>query len=104
MDGYMRDDFQSAALYTAHHLAGECVGPNVEKSARSKACKGFPADRWPSELGPPGTEPLFPMYDIIDTRYRDEVELARGTQKPGQVARVVAAAVPGSIDPISAPM
>ncbi|HZT88389.1 MAG TPA: Rieske 2Fe-2S domain-containing protein [Stellaceae bacterium] len=26
-------------------------------------------------MGPPGTEPLFPMYDIIDTRYRGDVEL-----------------------------
>jgi nitrite reductase/ring-hydroxylating ferredoxin subunit len=26
-------------------------------------------------MGPPGTAPLFPMYDIIDTRYRDDVEL-----------------------------
>jgi phenylpropionate dioxygenase-like ring-hydroxylating dioxygenase large terminal subunit len=26
-------------------------------------------------MGPPGTEPLFPMYDIIDTRYRDDVVL-----------------------------
>ena len=24
-------------------------------------------------MGPPGTEPLFPMYDIIDTRHRDDV-------------------------------
>jgi PhnB protein len=26
-------------------------------------------------MGPPGTEPLFPMYDIIDTRHRGDVEL-----------------------------
>jgi nitrite reductase/ring-hydroxylating ferredoxin subunit len=26
-------------------------------------------------MGPPGTAPLFPMYDIVDTRYRDDVEL-----------------------------
>jgi phenylpropionate dioxygenase-like ring-hydroxylating dioxygenase large terminal subunit len=26
-------------------------------------------------MGPPGTEPLFPMYDIIDTRYRNGVVL-----------------------------
>jgi phenylpropionate dioxygenase-like ring-hydroxylating dioxygenase large terminal subunit len=26
-------------------------------------------------MGPPGVEPLFPMYDIIDTRHRDDVEL-----------------------------
>ena len=26
-------------------------------------------------MGPPGTESLFPMYDIIDTRHRDDVEL-----------------------------
>jgi nitrite reductase/ring-hydroxylating ferredoxin subunit len=26
-------------------------------------------------MGPPGTQPLFPLYDIIDTRYRDDVEL-----------------------------
>ena len=26
-------------------------------------------------MGPPGTEPLFPMYDIIDTRHRDDVVL-----------------------------
>jgi nitrite reductase/ring-hydroxylating ferredoxin subunit len=26
-------------------------------------------------MGPPGTQPLFPMFDIIDTRYRDDVEL-----------------------------
>jgi phenylpropionate dioxygenase-like ring-hydroxylating dioxygenase large terminal subunit len=26
-------------------------------------------------MGPAGTEPLFPMYDIIDTRYRKDVEL-----------------------------
>ena len=25
--------------------------------------------------GPPGTEPLFPMYDIIDIRHRDDVVL-----------------------------
>jgi hypothetical protein len=30
-------------------------------------------------MGPPGTEPLFPMYDIIDTRHRDDVVL-RGTR------------------------
>jgi hypothetical protein len=26
-------------------------------------------------MGPPSTEPLFPMYDIIDTRHRDDVVL-----------------------------
>ena len=26
-------------------------------------------------MGPPGSEPLFPMYDIIDTRHRDDVVL-----------------------------
>jgi hypothetical protein len=26
-------------------------------------------------MGPPGIEPLFPMYDIIDTRHRDDVVL-----------------------------
>jgi hypothetical protein len=26
-------------------------------------------------MGPPGSEPLFPMFDIVDTRYRDDVEL-----------------------------
>jgi phenylpropionate dioxygenase-like ring-hydroxylating dioxygenase large terminal subunit len=26
-------------------------------------------------MGPPGTEPLFPMYDIVDTRHRDDVVL-----------------------------
>jgi hypothetical protein len=26
-------------------------------------------------MGPPGSEPLFPMYDIIDTRYRNDVVL-----------------------------
>jgi hypothetical protein len=26
-------------------------------------------------MGPPCTEPLFPMCDIIDTRYRDDVVL-----------------------------
>ena len=26
-------------------------------------------------MGPPGTEPLFPMFDIIDTRHRDDVVL-----------------------------
>jgi phenylpropionate dioxygenase-like ring-hydroxylating dioxygenase large terminal subunit len=26
-------------------------------------------------MGPPGTEPLFSLYDIIDTRYRKDVEL-----------------------------
>src|SRR6267143_1264856 len=26
-------------------------------------------------MGPPGTEPLSPMYDIIDTRHRDDVVL-----------------------------
>lgn len=26
-------------------------------------------------MGPPGTAPLFPMFDIVDTRYRDDVEL-----------------------------
>lgn len=26
-------------------------------------------------MGPPGTEPLFPMYDVIDTRGRDDVVL-----------------------------
>jgi len=26
-------------------------------------------------MGPPGSEPLFPMYDIIDTAHRDDVEL-----------------------------
>lgn len=30
-------------------------------------------------MGPPERKPLFPMYDIIDTRYRDDVEL-RGMQ------------------------
>lgn len=30
-------------------------------------------------MGPAGTEPLFPMYDLIDTRGRDDVEL-RGMQ------------------------
>jgi phenylpropionate dioxygenase-like ring-hydroxylating dioxygenase large terminal subunit len=34
-------------------------------------------------MGPPGTEPLFPMYDIIDTRCRDDVEL-RGTRVWGE--------------------
>jgi hypothetical protein len=26
-------------------------------------------------MGPPGTEPLFSLYDIIDTRHRDDVVL-----------------------------
>jgi hypothetical protein len=26
-------------------------------------------------MGPPGIEPLFPVYDIIDTRHRDDVVL-----------------------------
>lgn len=30
-------------------------------------------------MGPPEKKPLFPLYDIIDTRYRDDVEL-RGAQ------------------------
>jgi nitrite reductase/ring-hydroxylating ferredoxin subunit len=34
-------------------------------------------------MGPPGTQPLFPMYDIIDTRYRDDVEL-RGLRVWGE--------------------
>jgi hypothetical protein len=36
-------------------------------------------------MGPPGTEPLFPLYDIIDTRYRDDVEL-RGMRLWGEYA------------------
>jgi phenylpropionate dioxygenase-like ring-hydroxylating dioxygenase large terminal subunit len=34
-------------------------------------------------MGPPGTEPLFPMYDIIDTRYRKDVVL-RGMRLWGE--------------------
>ena len=34
-------------------------------------------------MGPPDTEPLFPMYDIIDTRYRDDVVL-RGMRLWGE--------------------
>jgi hypothetical protein len=34
-------------------------------------------------MGPPGTEPLFPMYDIIDTPYRDDVVL-RGMRLWGE--------------------
>jgi len=34
-------------------------------------------------MGPPGTEPLFPMYDIIDTRYRNNVVL-RGMRLWGE--------------------
>jgi phenylpropionate dioxygenase-like ring-hydroxylating dioxygenase large terminal subunit len=34
-------------------------------------------------MGPPGTEPLFPMYDIIDTRYRNDVVL-RGMRLWGE--------------------
>jgi phenylpropionate dioxygenase-like ring-hydroxylating dioxygenase large terminal subunit len=36
-------------------------------------------------MGPPGTEPLFPLYDIIDTRGRDDVEL-RGMRLWGDYA------------------
>src|SRR5436309_5446102 len=36
-------------------------------------------------MGPPGTEPLFPMYDIIDTRERDDVVL-RGMRLWGDYA------------------
>lgn len=36
-------------------------------------------------MGPPGTEPLFPMYDIIDTRGRDDVVL-RGMRLWGDYA------------------
>jgi nitrite reductase/ring-hydroxylating ferredoxin subunit len=34
-------------------------------------------------MGPPGTEPLFPMYDVIDTRYRQDVVL-RGMRLWGE--------------------
>jgi nitrite reductase/ring-hydroxylating ferredoxin subunit len=34
-------------------------------------------------MGPPGTAPLFPMYDIVDTRYRNDVEL-RGMRVWGE--------------------
>ena len=34
-------------------------------------------------MGPPGTEPLLPMYDIIDTRYRNDVVL-RGMRLWGE--------------------
>jgi hypothetical protein len=36
-------------------------------------------------MGPPGTQPLFPMYDIIDTRYRNDV-LLRGMRLWGEYA------------------
>jgi hypothetical protein len=34
-------------------------------------------------MGPPGTKPLFPMFDIVDTRYRNDVEL-RGMRVWGE--------------------
>jgi nitrite reductase/ring-hydroxylating ferredoxin subunit len=36
-------------------------------------------------MGPPGTAPLFPMYDIIDTRHRDDIVL-RGMRLWGDYA------------------
>ncbi len=52
--------------------AGVCERMNVEHPA-------YPVMEYGGlvfvYMGPPGTEPLFPLYDIIDTRYRQDVEL-----------------------------
>ncbi len=38
---------------------------------------------WCSSICPPGTERLFPMYDIVDTRHRNDVAL-RGMRLWGE--------------------
>jgi phenylpropionate dioxygenase-like ring-hydroxylating dioxygenase large terminal subunit len=52
--------------------AGVCERMNVEHPA-------YPVMEYGGlvfiYMGPPGTEPLFSLYDIIDTRYRKDVEL-----------------------------
>jgi phenylpropionate dioxygenase-like ring-hydroxylating dioxygenase large terminal subunit len=52
--------------------AGVCERMNVEHPA-------YPVMEYGGlvfiYMGPPGTEPLFPLYDIIDTRYRKDIEL-----------------------------
>jgi phenylpropionate dioxygenase-like ring-hydroxylating dioxygenase large terminal subunit len=51
---------------------GFCARMNVEHPA-------YPTQEYGGlvfvYMGPPGTEPLFPLYDIIDTRYRADVVL-----------------------------
>src|SRR5665213_2031464 len=52
--------------------AGVCERMNVEHPA-------YPVMEYGGlvfiYMGPPGTEPLFPLYDIIDTRYRKDIKL-----------------------------
>jgi len=70
---------------------GQCIDMACESEAFRKRMdiwqEAYPAMEYGGlvfvYMGPPGTQPLFPMYDIIDTRYRDDVEL-RGLRVWGE--------------------